>query len=128
MAVGSIRFDYDEINDVYVIYPRWTIESEEDCKAWLQQYDDYFSRLGRRVDVIIVLDDFRIDKNIGPVWGAYRAEVHKRFTRHSVRVHSNAKVKDSVSTSGLLHGVGTDEADDVPTAMRLIVLKRQSGG
>jgi hypothetical protein len=127
MATGSIRFEHDEANDVYIVYPRWNIESDEDCKVWLQQYVDFFERLGRRVDAIFVLDDFKIGKEIGGLWGAYRAEVHKRFTRHTVRVHSDAKVLTSVSTSGVLHGVGTDEARDIETAILLIELKRQDG-
>jgi hypothetical protein len=127
MATGSIRFEHDDANDVYIVYPRWTIESEDDCKAWLQQYVEFFEKLGRRVDAVFVLDDFKIGKDIGCLWGAYRAEVHKRFTRHTIRVHSNAKVLTSVSTSGVLHGVATDEARDLDTALRLIELKRQDG-
>ncbi len=124
MATGSIRFEYDEGHDVYIVYPKWTIESEADCKVWLQQYVDYFGRLGRKVDAIIVLDEFKLGERIGSVWGTYRAEVHKRFTRHSVRVHSDAKVGTYVSTSGVIHRVATDEAKDVETALRLIELKR----
>ncbi len=125
MATGSIRFEHDEAHDVYIIYPAWTVESEDDCKVWLQQYVDFFSRIGRRVDVILVLDDFKLGKNIGAVWGRYRAEVHKRFTRHSVRVHADAKVATFISTSGVIHGASTDEARDIETALKLIELKRQ---
>jgi hypothetical protein len=43
-----------------------------------------------------------------------------------VRVHPDAKVKTAVSSSGVLYGIGTDEARDVPTALHLIALKRQA--
>ncbi len=125
MATGSIRFEHDEAHDVYIAYPRWTVESDDDCKVWFQQYVDFFGPLGRKVDAIIVLDDFKLGKDIGGVWGKYRAEVHKRFTRHSVRVHPDAKVATFVSTSGVIHGVATDEALDVDMALKLIELKRQ---
>lgn len=127
MATGSIRFEHDEAHDVYIVYPKWTVESDTDCEVWLQQYVDFFGPLGRKVDAIIVLDDFKLGKDIGGVWGKYRAEVHKRFTRHSVRVHADAKVATFVSTSGVIHRVATDEARDVETALRLIELKRQEG-
>jgi len=50
---------------------------------WHAQFEAFFSRLGRKVDVVIVLDDFRIGPKIGSVWGKYRSdwiqEVHPPF-------------------------------------------------
>lgn len=127
MAKGSIRFERDEKNDIVIAYPKWHIETEEDCKVWLAQYEAYFAPFGRRVDIIVVLDEFSIGNGIGSVWGSYRAEIHKRFTRHSVRVHANAKVRTYSATSGALHGVPSDEARDVPTAIALIHEHRRHG-
>lgn len=128
VSVGSIRFEYNEERDVVVVHPRWNIETEADCKVWLQQYVDYFGKFGRKVDAVFVLDEFKLGRGIGTVWGNYRAELHRRFTRHSVRVHSNAKVLSFLSTSSVLHNVSADEARDIDTALQLIELKRQQPG
>jgi hypothetical protein len=128
VAKGSIQFEYVEDHDVYIVHPRWTLETEADCKAWHQQYVDFFAKVARTVDIVLVLDDFKLGKGIGVVWGTYRADVLRRFTRYSVRVHSDAKVTAFVSTSGVLHGVATEEARDIDTAIRLIELKRSEGG
>ena len=38
MATGSIRFEYDEGHDVYIVYPKWKIESEKPKGDW-ELYD-----------------------------------------------------------------------------------------
>jgi hypothetical protein len=122
---GTIRFDYDKANDLYVVVPKWNIETDEDCKAWHQQYVDFLGKLNKRVDMILILDDFRIGAKVGPVWGKYRADIINRFTRFSVRVHADAKVATFVATSAALHDSVADEARDVPTAVQLILEKRR---
>jgi hypothetical protein len=124
---GTIRFQYDTVHDIHIAHARWTIETEDDCKLWAQQFVEYFTPLGKRVDVIFTCDEFRIGKGIGSVWGRYRADINRQFTRYSVRVHVDAKVATFTATSAALHNSVADEASDVPTAIELIQEKRRRG-
>lgn len=55
---GAIEFEYDVARDVVIATPHWRIETEDDVRAWYAQYEAYFEPLGRRVDVVFVLDHF----------------------------------------------------------------------
>lgn len=122
---GTIQLHYDKVHDIHIARARWTIETEDDCKVWAQQFVDYFTPLGRRVDVIFECDEFRIGNGIGSVWGRYRADINKRFTRFTVRVHVDAKVATFTATSAALHNSVADEARDLSTAIQLIEEKRR---
>lgn len=123
--LGTIRFQYDETNDLYIVHPRWHVETEDDCRAWFKQYEVYFSKLGKKVDVVLVLDDFRIGAKIGSIWGKYRAEVSTRFMRHSVRVHADARVSTFNATSAALYSASSEEAPNVETAIAFIRRRRE---
>src|SRR5262245_10651681 len=122
--LGSFRFDYDAANDIHIAYAKWFIETEEDCRVWHKQLEDYFSNFRGKVDIIYVCDDLRLGPKIGPIWGKYRADLNSRFTRHSVRVHVDAKVAAFTTTSGIIHGVSFDQAPDIETAKAFIKEKR----
>lgn len=127
MATGSVKFVYNRQHDVHIAYPDWTLETEDDCKAWHKQYADYFTKLGKKVDMIVILDKFAIGASIGPVWGKYRADMHKRFTRYSVRVHPSARVGTFIATSATIHKAPSDEAPDLESAFEMIALQREHG-
>jgi hypothetical protein len=128
MATGHIKFVYDAKHDVHIAYPDWSIETEADCKVWVQQYVDYCEPLRKPVDMIMVLDNFSIGPKIGSIWGRYRADFVKQYTRYSVRVHAAARVDVFIATSAALHNASADEAADVPTALRFIEVQRARGG
>jgi hypothetical protein len=125
--VGSIRFKYDYVNDIHVAHANWHIETKEDCLVWHKQLEDYFKKVGKRVDMVYVCDDLQIASKIGAIWGKYRADLNARFVRYSVRVHMNAKVATHTATSAALHGTSFDEARDVPSAILFITEKRRCG-
>jgi hypothetical protein len=125
---GTVRFHYDEVNDIHFAYPKWYIETEADCRQWLAQFVEYFSPLGRKVDAIIVLDEFRIGPKIGSVWGKYRAEWILKFTRYSVRVNAQARAATFTATSAALYGGGFEEAKDVEAAVGFIHARRRADG
>ena len=119
---NHVSFRYDARRDVILATPRWHIVTEEDCRAWLREYEAFFTELGRgKLDVVFSLDHFSVDKAIAQVWGRYRADMVSRFTRHSVRVHPDARVRVFAHTSGILHQAGSDEAPDVETAVARIL-------
>ena len=125
-AKGTIRFVHDAAHDVHVATPSWLIETEDDCRVWFRQYEEYFRRFARKVDAIFVLDDFRIGPQIGTIWGNYRARMVSEFTRFSVRVHADARVSTFNATSAVIHGGGYEEARDLETALRMIEQKRRA--
>ncbi len=122
---GSVRFEHDKVNDIHVAYVKWLIESEEDCRAWHKAFADYFRQFNKKVDAIFVCDELRLGNKIGSVWGRYRAELNREFTRFSVRVHLNAKVAAYTATSSAIHGAAFDQAHDVPTAVVFIREQRR---
>jgi hypothetical protein len=126
--IGRIDVEHDARNDLYVVTPHWQIETHDDCVAWAKQYESIFEPLGCRVDVILRLDDFHIGGRIGPVWGRFRADMVRRYFRHSVRVSSDAKVSAFAATSFALHQAANDAARDVPAAVELIKRLRAADG
>jgi hypothetical protein len=125
---GSVRFHYDEENDVHYVYPKWYVETEDDCRLWHSQFEAYFSRFGRKVDVVIVLDDFKIGPKIGTIWGQYRADWINRFTRYSVRVRQEARASTFAATSAAKFGGGFEEAPTVEVAIAQIKARRLAEG
>lgn len=123
--IGTIRFEHDKVNDIHIAYVKWLIETEDDCRAWHKQLEDYFQKFDKKVDAIFVCDDLRLGNKIGSVWGRYRADLNVRFTRYTVRVHVEAKVAAYTATSSAIHGVSYDQARDVPTAVAFIREQRR---
>jgi hypothetical protein len=124
---GTVRFQYDAVNDIHFAYPNWYIETEDDCRTWHGQFVAYLGRLDYQVDMVIVLDDFRIGPKIGSIWGKYRSAWVGKYLRYSVRVHANARVSTFNATSAALHGGGHEEAPDVATAIEHIRARRKMG-
>lgn len=125
---GKIDFEYDRGNDVIVATPHWKIETPEDVLVWFAQYEFYMAKFNRKMDFVVVLDDFEIGPSIGVLWGEYRAKVHQHYTRFSFRVHPSSRVKLFVNTSGVRYNVGTAEADSVASAIAGIKAARREAG
>jgi hypothetical protein len=123
---GTIRFRYDSENDVVIATPHWNIETKEDVLVWFGQYESYIKRFARKMDVIIVLDDFKIGPTIGVVWGEYRASLHRQFTRFTYRVNSDNRVKLFVNTSGVRYNVATEEAATIEDGLEGIKAARRA--
>jgi hypothetical protein len=125
---GRIDFSYDAENDVVIARPAWTIATEEDCAIWLRQWVDYLSPFGRKLDCIIVLDDFHVEARVASKWGEYRARLTNDYHRFSCRVHSDWNVRTAILASGTRHNVAASEAESVMAAMdRIRAARRQAG-
>jgi hypothetical protein len=122
---GTIAFDYDTARDVLVAIPRWTINTKEDCEAWYAQWAAELSKFGRKVDCVVVLNDFHVHPAIASEWGEYRARLNNEFFRHSFRVNADATVKLFVQTSGVRFNAATSEADSVEAAIEGILAARK---
>lgn len=125
---GTIDFRYHAPNDVVVATPHWRLETTADAAEWLETYARYLKRFDRRMDLIIVLDDFDIAPAIATAWGEYRAKLHQNLTRHSIRVHASNRVRLFVNTSGARFDVATGEAATVEDAILAIKTLRQKAG
>jgi len=123
---GTIQFDYDGRNDIVVATPRWHIRTREDCEIWYHQWVDYLATFGRRVDCVMVLDDFHVEPEIATVWGEYRARINNQYTRLSYRVHSDWAVRLFAATSGVRYNAPSDAAPSVEAAVEAILRARGS--
>ena len=123
---GTVTFAYDRANDVVVATPRWHLETEADVLACYRRYESYLKIFTRKMDLIVVLDDFTISPTIGVVWGEYRARLYKHYTRFTYRVRSNGRVKLFVNASGVQHEVATEEATTVEDAIEEIAAARRT--
>jgi hypothetical protein len=125
---GRIGFTYDAVNDIVVAVPKWIIESQEDCEVWFDEWAAYLSKFGRKVDCVVVLNDFRIDARIASQWGEYRARLNNLYFRHSYRVDADSTVKLFIKTSGVRFNAATGEAASVEDAIAGILDARKKAG
>ena len=125
---GTIDFRYDDVNDVVIAVPKWVIASKEDCEVWYGQWVAQLSKYGRKVDCVVVLDDFHIDAGIASAWGEYRAKLNTNYFRHSFRVHADPTVKLFIQTSGVRFNAASGEAPTVEDAVAGILDARKKAG
>ena len=124
---GKIDFTYDKVNDIVVATPRWRIVTEQDCNVWLDEWAGHLSTYGRKVDCVVVLNDFHVDAGIASHWGEYRARLNKTYFRHSYRVNADRTVKLFIQTSGVRFDAATGEAPTVGDAIAGILDARTKG-
>jgi hypothetical protein len=122
---GTIDFQYDRERDLVIATPHWKIVTENDVTTWLAQYASYMKSFGRKMDLVVVLDDFEVTPVIGSKWGESRATLHKEYLRYSIRVHSRRDVKLFVNTSGARFNIATEEAASVDDAVDAILEMRR---
>jgi hypothetical protein len=125
---GRIDFTYDTASDIVVAVPKWTIASQQDCEAWFDEWEAYLSKYGRKVDCVVVLDDFHVDTQIAARWGEYRAKLNNTYFRHSYRVHADQTVKLFIQTSGVRFNAASGEAATVEDAVAGILDARKKAG
>jgi hypothetical protein len=121
---GKIHFKYDAANDIVIATPRWRIVTAQDCDTWLNEWAAHLSTYGRKVDCVVVLDEFHVDARIASEWGEYRARLNNTYFRHSYRVHADQTVKLFIHTSGVRFNAATGEAPTVEDAIAGILAER----
>jgi hypothetical protein len=125
---GHMDFRYDAAHDIVIAVPHWRLVTKEDCKVWYDQWDSHLARYKRKVDCVVVLNDFHVDPAIASAWGEYRARLNITYFRHSFRVNADPTVKLFVKTSGVRFNVATSEAASVDDAIAGILAARKQGG
>jgi hypothetical protein len=122
---GTIVFEHDTINDIIIAKPVWKVTSLEDCEIWYNQWVDYLSKFNRKMDVVIILDDFTIDVGIAAEWGKYRAMINNDHTRFSYRINPTLLTGAFIKTSGSIYHAASDEAPSIEMAYEAIKADRK---
>lgn len=126
MTTNRIEFQYDKANDIVIATADWHVKTPADVETWAAQYTSYFARFaGRKVDVIFVLHEFRVDARVGAVWGESRAEIVRTHTRYSYRVGFHGAAKTYTFTSGIRYAASSAVADTIEQAVQEILRHRK---
>ncbi len=125
---GTIDFKYDEENDIVIATPHWSIGSKEDCEIWYNQWVGFLAPFKRKMDAIMVLDDFYVKANYSVEWGHYRVKVLQEYTRFSYRINPNLTTGIFIKTSGARFNASTNEASSLEAAIKAIQNDRKAAG
>ena len=123
--IGTIIFEHDRINDIIIAKPKWNIESKEECEIWYQQWADYLSKFGKKIDIVVVLSEFKIAPQFADAWGEYRAKLNNTFFRFSYRVNPELLTGILIKTSGVRYHAATKEANSIESAIVAIKEERK---
>ncbi len=122
--IGTIVFEHDIAFDIVIARPVWHIQTMEDCEIWYNQWVEYLSKFDHKVDLIIMLDDFKVSAGIASEWARYRALVNNEFTRFSYRVNPDLLIETFAKTSGAIYNAPFGEAASVEKAYEAIQADR----
>jgi hypothetical protein len=125
---GTIDFRYDAAKDIVIAIPSWRIVTKEDCEVWFREWQSYLMKFKRKIDCIVVLDDFHVDPAIAPAWGEYRAKLNIDYFRHSFRVNPDPTVRLFCKTSGVRFNAAAAEAPSLEDAILGILDARKRAG
>lgn len=123
---GTMEFNYDEKNDIVIVSPHWRIETKEDCEVWYNQWVDYAKEFGRKMDAIMVLNDFYVKAGVSVEWGVYRVKILKEHTRFTYRISPDLSTGIFIKTSGARYDASTNEANSVEAAVEAILQDRKN--
>lgn len=125
---GTIDFKYDEENDVVIAIPHWKIETKEDCEIWYNQWVEYITSFKRKMDAIMILNDFYVKASYSVEWGQYRTKILKEYTRFSYRINPDLATGIFIKTSGARYNASTKEASSLEAAINAIQNDRKEAG
>ena len=123
---GTIIFEIDKANDIVIAKPKWNIETKEDCEIWYKQWEDYLSKFGKKIDIVVDLKEFKIASPIAEAWGEYRAKLNNNFFRFSYRVNPELLTGIFIKTSGVRYHAATKEANSIESAIVAIKEERKN--
>jgi hypothetical protein len=121
-------FKYDKQNDIVIATPNWNIVDENDCQVWYDEWVSYLKIFNRKMDCIMVLDDFKVNPEIASRWGEYRAKINRDHIRYGYRVNPDFSVSIHIKTSGIRYNAASAEAASVEDAIEAIKAARQAEG
>ncbi len=122
---GQIRFKHRAAIDVVVAYVDWAVETEDDMRAWYEEYRQFFARLGRKMDLVLELTNFRVNPRVATAFGEYRARVLRDFTKRSYRVNQAPREKTFMYTSSAIHGAPSNHYESIEAAVAALLADRE---
>lgn len=82
----------------------------------------------RKMDAIMILNDFYVKASYSVEWGHYRVKVLHEYTRFSYRVNPDLATGIFIKTSGARYNASTKEASSVEAAINAIQNDRKEAG
>jgi len=122
---GTMEFSYDSENDIVIATPHWRIETKEDSEIWYNQWVDYMSKFDKKMDAIMILNDFYVKAAYSVEWSKYRAKILQEYTRFTYRINPELTTGIFIKTSGARYNVSTKEASSVEAAIEAIKKDRK---
>lgn len=69
MASQTVKFEYDETQNILFVEDDYVINSEDEADAFLKLYADTFKEIGRKAYIIACIDGLRINSKIHEYYG-----------------------------------------------------------
>jgi len=121
---GSMRFEYlSDCDAVHASFILCVLEAKEDVDRWEREVGQRLSTFGRKVDLIIDMNGLQVRAKAGSAFGAARARVLTKHSKHSVRYGGDRTTRTSVLTSAVIHAVEAnfhETKEDAITALRAL--------
>ncbi len=125
-ATYKMRLERNDELDCYIAYPCGVIATPADVQLFIDEYVRWFEPLGRKVDVIIVLDMFTVMPAVAELWSIARKAMVERFTNFTVRVSAGGNLAFFLKKNPAANSAYDDYAEDITSAIALLVQKRAS--
>lgn len=101
-----------ELDVVEATFTGCEIRTPADVAKWRADVEKHLERFGKKVDLLIALDGLVVRPAAARLFGEYRSEVLRRYTRRSYRYGGDSATRTSVFTSSVLTGA---QANVYPT-------------
>jgi hypothetical protein len=93
-----------ELDVVEATFAHCEIKTPADVAKWRADVEQQLERFGKKVDLLIDLDGLVVRPAAARLFGEYRSDVLRRFTRRSYRYGGDRATRTSVFTSSVLTG------------------------
>ena len=120
-----MRLERNDTHDCYILYPCGHIETQADVQCFIDEYVRLFEPLGRKVDIVIVLDMFSVAPAAAESWSLARKAMVERFTNISVRVSSGGNLAFFLKKNAAANSKYVDYEEDIVSAIELLQQKRR---
>ncbi len=120
-----MRLERNDTHDCYILYPCGHIETHADIQSFIDEYVRLFEPLGRKVDIIIVLDMFSVATAAAEAWSLARKAMVERFTNISVRVSSGGNLAFFLKKNAATNSKYVDYEEDIVSAIEMLQQKRR---
>ena len=126
---GHVTFEYDPELNVVFTDDDWHVETREDVDAFFEEYDTYFSKLGKKVYMISHIDKLLVQAQVADHFGELaRTLVYKHllgFARYGTDSWARMTVRTTSHIARMTPNIygSRDEAIRAVEAMRKDGLK-----